>query len=117
MASGSVSPVVSFKSPFHHHAFSYEDPHPDHAATGEALRQLQEDGNETHALYYVPRYVDMEDMGYLADVSEEDASRVREALAAYNIWDPERGLYAVGCHSIPRAMVHMMDDPQNRVHE
>ncbi|SHG06326.1 PIG-L deacetylase family protein [Ornithinibacillus halophilus] len=101
----------------YHHAFSYHDPHPDHRTTGEALLDLEENGQVTHAKYFVPRYVDLEHIGQLTSVNPEYTKVVQEALHAYGRWDTENGYYSVGFYSVPDAFNQMLQDTRNRFHD
>jgi LmbE family N-acetylglucosaminyl deacetylase len=70
-----------------HHAMSYKDPHRDHAASGQALKDLVEKGAISSGYFYLA-------------VPDGLAEKYRESLSSYNIWDPDNGFYAIGYTSV-----------------
>ena len=78
-----------------HHTMSAQDPHPDHSATGQAVKSFD------NAVFYIPvqKY---EDMNYDRKIFVPDnkTSKLKNALNAYKLWDPSSGRYAVGWHSV-----------------
>lgn len=84
-----------------HHAMSYKDPHRDHAASGQALKDLVEKGAVASGYFYLPiqehQNIDFKDVFAVPDGLEE---KYRESLSSYNIWDPDNGFYAIGYTSV-----------------
>jgi LmbE family N-acetylglucosaminyl deacetylase len=84
-----------------HHTLSYEDPHRDHSASGLALKELVEKGTIDSARYYLPiqEFKNLEyDNTY--PVPENRTDEYDNSLNAYRIWDPEKGFYSIGYHSV-----------------
>ncbi|MCT8137650.1 PIG-L family deacetylase [Anaerobacillus sp. CMMVII] len=112
--------MINFETKYpgaYHHGFTYYDPHKDHKATGEALRELKEDGLVENATFFVPRYVELEHLGQLTTTEKELEQIVEEAFDAYAVWDPENGYYAVGrIFSVPQHFELMLTDHRNRFH-
>ncbi|MBP3950073.1 PIG-L family deacetylase [Bacillus suaedae] len=86
-----------------HHAFTELDPHPDHAATGLALKQFQHSTKDTLARFYIP----IQEQGNI-DSSKSNSIKDNEtkgiyqkALDAYGVWEPENNLYSIGHLSVP----------------
>ncbi|MGM7702982.1 PIG-L deacetylase family protein [Pseudalkalibacillus sp. Hm43] len=99
-----------------HFAFSYYDPHPDHAATGKALRDLLQSGRVNEGMFFVPRYVDV-NVGEIAPFEFRYLKDVKPALDAYGIWNPENGFYSIGKISVTESFKLMEKDPKNKWHK
>ncbi|WP_409252055.1 PIG-L family deacetylase [Bacillus sp. SCS-153A] len=84
-----------------HHALSFNDPHSDHSASGEALLELTENNIIQSALFYLP-IQEFENLTYndhykLPDNLHKDYVN---SLESYYIWDPDSGFYSIGNISV-----------------
>ncbi|QFT90679.1 GlcNAc-PI de-N-acetylase [Bacillus sp. THAF10] len=87
-----------------HHVMSDLDPHSDHAATGEALRQLLHDKVVEHGKFYLP-IQEHDKLPYQDSAkasSKQERQRVLKALDAYGVWEPENKNYSIGQISVPK---------------
>ncbi|WP_210469951.1 PIG-L deacetylase family protein [Sporosarcina sp. 6E9] len=84
-----------------HNAMSYNDPHSDHAATGQAVSELIENGDIQHGLYYLPiqEHNNMDFEGVYT-VPEDRVDAFEQALKAYGKWSPEDKSYSIGYLSV-----------------
>lgn len=106
-----------------HKAQTWLDPHPDHAALGQALRELYNEGKVSDARFYVkPSFKDefkansgIATFGTLALTSEE-LVKFNDALDVYKLWSPPIGRYAVGEHSVPDSFDLARATPTNMIH-
>ncbi len=86
-----------------HNTMSYKDPHNDHQAAGQALRDLSEEGVVKNALYYIPiqkHYFMFSDGNY--SVPGDYENQYIEALNTYRTWNPEENWYSIGELSVPK---------------
>lgn len=113
-----ASYVAQYPNTFHY-TMSETDDHPDHAACGQALRNLKNsDPNLVNARFFVSRLywaISQPNGQYPADVaaqpglswfnagsrkSEYDAILRDRVVKAYAAWQPAAGSYAVGYHQV-----------------
>ena len=88
---------------------------PDHTAIGEAALQLHRQGRiPAPALFFeqllcgkTPEGTGLERL----DPTPEERARLLDAAAAYRIWSPETGFYAVGYHSVADEFDAFCSDP------
>ncbi|MCA1065390.1 PIG-L family deacetylase [Rossellomorea sp. AcN35-11] len=101
-----------------HHALSYRDPHRDHAASGEALKKLVEDGTIPSALYYLP-VQEFENLDYddTYSVPDEFSDEYEKSLDAYRIWEPDEGFYSIGYISVEPYFVKAEKYGESRWHK
>lgn len=99
-----------------HHAMTWRDPHPDHAAAGQALRRVHGDGDVREAVFHVPVPLMDESFGTPMVLSDEALAAKRASIAAYTNWDPRAGSYAVATHSVRSLVTRQSDQPVERVH-
>ena len=101
-----------------HHTLSYKDPHRDHAVSGLALKQLVEEGTITSALYYLPiqEFKNIEYDGTYS-VPENLTEEYSNSLNAYRIWNPEKGFYSIGYHSVKSYFEQAEKYNESRWHE
>lgn len=99
-----------------HRTMTYLDPHPDHAAAGEAVRQAHQSGAIADCLFHVPVDVVDESLGTPVELTVPACDAKRAALAEYRVWDPFSQRYAVGVLSVPDLIASQAVEPQERVH-
>ncbi|WP_134773630.1 GNAT family N-acetyltransferase [Ornithinimicrobium flavum] len=99
-----------------HRTMSYLDPHPDHAAAGEAVRQAHAEGVVEDCLFHVPVDLVDESLGSPVPLSTAACDAKRAALAEYRVWDPFAERYAVGLLSVPDLIAAQTVEPRERVH-
>lgn len=115
-----VRPVVEDMARRHprasHRTMSYLDPHPDHAAAGEAVRAAHADGVIGDCLFHVPVDLVDDSWGTPVTLSTAACDAKRAALAEYRVWDPYSERYAVGLLSVPDLIASQSVQPRERVH-
>ncbi len=105
-----------------HKTMTWTDPAADHAACGQALRELRTEGALTDARFYVmPERQSAATAGGVAPWREDLAANVAprvlaRAASAYKAWNPAAGSYAVGYHSVPEAFDRLAATPFGLVH-
>lgn len=84
-----------------HHTMTYLDPHPDHAAAGQALKNLKDKGILNSAIYHLP-IQEFENIEYQEEdrVSFFNRKKYKKALDSYGIWSPNEGFYSIGQNSV-----------------
>ena len=100
-------------------AISYLDPHTDHAATGEGLQQLYDEGVVDDVRFYLSSYNfgTVRTRGTIEDKYQERFQPLIEGAAlAYNRWQPELGWYAAGHTSVPKLYPPLIEKPYSRYH-
>jgi hypothetical protein len=94
-----------------HYTLSYHDIHPDHAAVGQALLDLYNDGRIQYNVRFIismATRTDYENRGAAIpdggwkDVPTDDTIKQKaiNACRCYAAWAPSLGAYAVGYHSV-----------------
>ncbi len=107
----------------HHTTTSKYDDHNDHISCGNALAALHQEGIiSTVPVYYVKRskWKTIPDGGPVEKIAAEGKQKeiLRKVCEdVYMNWDPEKGHYAVGYHSVPQSFDHLLKDFTNRVHK
>lgn len=106
-----------------HKTISYfYDTHPDHLATGRALRDLAvSDSRFSDARWYVyrPHWGDVplaDSRFHWVNPSEDAKQRSRNAANAYSAWQPRSGAFAVGMHTSGPSFTAMLRDLRNLWH-
>lgn len=99
-----------------HHTMSFLDPHPDHRAAGEAVLAAHHAGEISACLFHLPIPATSDDLGEEVAITRAANVVKQAALAEYAVWDPGRGRYAVGTHSVAAYMQRQATDPTERVH-
>ncbi len=105
----------------HHTTTSKYDDHNDHVACGNALAALHEEGTIPEPVYYIKRSKwkglpsgrGIEDL--VADEKQKETIQ-RVCKEVYMNWDPEKGHYAVGYHSVPESFDRLLKDFTNKAH-
>ncbi len=100
-----------------HRTMSYLDPHRDHSAAGQALRQAYRNGVVTDAVFHLPIPLVPATWGTRAPLSVADVEVKRAALREYQRWDPAQGRYAIGEFSVGSVIRTQIDAPHERVHD
>lgn len=100
-----------------HNVMSYDDPHTDHAATGQAVTELKEKGNIQNGLYYLPiqEHKKMKYEGAYA-VPEDRVHAFEQALEAYGKWSPKEGSYSIGYLSVRNYFEYAQKSLESRWH-
>ncbi|MFD2131556.1 PIG-L family deacetylase [Pseudogracilibacillus auburnensis] len=106
-------PNASFK------ATSYLDKNSSHAAVGEGLQQMYDEGKVKDARFYMTfyqfGYEPIPETGY--DNYHPHFQPLIEASAdVYNRWQPEFAWYAIGGHSVPMLLEKVKENPISRWH-
>lgn len=99
-----------------HRTMTWLDPHPDHAAAGEAVRDAHRAGIIEDSLFHVPVDVVDESVGGPVHLSTAACDAKRAALAEYRVWDPYASRYAIGLLSVPDLIAKQALEPHERVH-
>lgn len=109
--------------PKSHHTMSHVvEWHADHIAAGRALEQLWREGRIAPPCGYVKRSMwhAIQPHHAVQDIAaageEERAILRRAAVEAYSTYDPARGFYAIGRHSVPESFDSLLGDMRNRRH-
>jgi LmbE family N-acetylglucosaminyl deacetylase len=86
-----------------HNTMSYRDPHADHAAAGNSLKELKDSNFVKKAIFYVPiqEREQMKPFSSITAIPAKDKEKYQRALHAYKVWDPENGSYSIGIYSVP----------------
>ena len=87
------------------HGYPPEDANLTHKACREAADGL---GGLDFRFYWVYGYtypLEQRTADYVLPLSDKQFARKRQALAEYGRWDPERGRYALGYHSVGKLMI------------
>ena len=99
-----------------HRTMSYLDPHPDHRACGQALRDAYRAGEVSDCVFHLPVLVVSPDLGAPVTFDAAAVERKRAALREYEVWNPSRHRYALGAHSVAQLIRKHYNDPIERVH-
>ena len=99
-----------------HRTMSYLDPHPDHRACGQALRDAYRAGEVSDCVFHLPVLVVSPDLGEPVTFDAVAVERKRAALREYEVWNPSRHRYALGAHSVAQLIRKHYNDPIERVH-
>ncbi len=102
-----VTEIILQKNTLHdtviHHVMSEQDPHSDHAVTGQALQGLIDEANVHYGKFYFPV---QEHKNFSFDnkvklLNKNQKARMAVGLGAYEKWDPAAGSYSIGKISVP----------------
>lgn len=110
-----------------HYTLSYHDIHPDHAALGQALRDLYNAGAITNAVRFVISMATRNDYesrgatipgGGWKDVPTDNVikQKVINACRCYSAWAPVEGSYAIGYHSVADQFNKLLANPFHYLH-
>jgi LmbE family N-acetylglucosaminyl deacetylase len=108
-----------------HYTLSYHDIHPDHAACGQALRDLYNEGAITYNVRFVISVATLNDLKAQGKpmigakdlpTNADITKRVRNACRCYAAWAPNVDSYAVGYHSVSQQFDQFLADPFHYVH-
>lgn len=85
-----------------HHVMTFKDPHPDHKATGDALRSLIEEQKINNGYFHIP-IQEFDSISFTGkdELKKHQISVYKRALDIYGQWSPEEGKYAIGQTSVP----------------
>jgi putative cell wall-binding protein len=113
-----MSVIMEFEQKYpgaEHRALSYNEANPDHRATGIALNNLYWSGMVKNARFYIAPYPENTSIKgfYVAPLNE---SKVKDAVYAYKLYDPESGRYAIGHQSVPDMFNAFEQEPISKVH-
>ena len=111
--------IVSFEQKYPnsvHHCMTYHDPHPDHRASGEALKSLLDSRDIRHGLFFLPIQVNQVTGRYHYYVKAINNPRIINAAEIYKRWNPRGGNYAIGYHSVPDYFEKFENSFSSRVH-
>ncbi|MEW2256743.1 PIG-L family deacetylase [Streptomyces sp. NPDC047869] len=93
-----------------------------HKACSDVAYRLMNDGtisdvrfNHVYA-YGRPRDRRADGAAYVLDIPSSHMKTKRNAMYAYNTWDPSRNLYALGYHSVPDLLEAAHADPREFIH-
>lgn len=93
-----------------------------HKACSDVAYRLMNDGTISdvrfhHVYAYArPRARRADGAAYVLNIPGSHMKTKRNAMYAYNTWDPGRNLYALGYHSVPELLEAAHDDPREFVH-
>ncbi len=122
LSPAAIRPIITEMERRHpgasHRTTSPRDPHPDHRAAGTAVLAAWRAGDVVDCRFVVPWPPDTAAPDGTTSVVFDGPSRAakRAALEAYRSWDPGRGRYAVGWHSVPDLIQAQHDDPVELTH-
>lgn len=109
-------------------SLSWMDIHYDHRMSGKALRSLYLDHTINHQTSRVYFFISMATRIYMENKKEQPPGvkdratpysvqkMVRNAMKAYNQWDPKKGSYAVGFSSVARQFKKLNHEMYHYVH-
>ena len=85
-----------------HHVMTYNDPHPDHKATGEALKLLIEEQKIKNGYFHIP-IQEFENLSFTGSdkLNKPQEEIYKKALGVYGMWLPEKNKFAIGQISVP----------------
>lgn len=96
---------------------SYRDLNVDHIALGNALRSMKSKGKIIDVRYYQFRPY-WSTMPVTSSWFVQGGSRVKAAIAAYNVWQPSVGRFAIGPrYSVPPSFKALASDLRSKVHK
>ncbi|MFB7333126.1 hypothetical protein FNH09_00105 [Streptomyces adustus] len=93
-----------------------------HKACSDVAYRLMNDGTISDVrfnhVYAYERPLDQRANGaaYVLDIPSAHMTKKRNAMYAYNTWDPSRNLYALGYHSVPELLEAAHADPREFVY-
>ena len=102
------------------------DNHPDHLAAGQAVQAL---GREQPTRFWDRRYVvarpywsdprlaQIAGEVYASAANATERDRTINALRCYGAWQPQRGAFAIGMHSVPETFTALLAGPKCLVHK
>ncbi|MEK3857180.1 cell wall-binding repeat-containing protein [Cytobacillus sp. FSL H8-0458] len=106
-------------------SMSWHDGHPPHALIGQALKELEESG-EIHPLkttYFISVYTDRFSGKTISlpirKLELEDAklqTKLNAAVNIYGSYNPQKGFYATGYHSVKTQFDRLLKDSYVRIH-
>ena len=107
---------------FHHTMSDKHDTHPDHVTAGRALRELLQEDKIQNATWYIKRSMwkkveeDSSVINIVADdpKQQETLRRIRDEVFAR--YEPAKGHFAIGYHSVPDSFNGMLENFTNKMH-
>lgn len=103
-----------------HKTMTWTDTASDHAACGQALRELRAEGALSDARFYImpERAAAASSVGpWREDLASSGLRPVLDRAASpYRAWNPSAGALAVGMHSVPESFARVARDPYALVH-
>lgn len=99
-----------------HRTMSYLDVHPDHASAGRALREAHRLAVVDEAVFYLPVPQVVDERAPQVDLDERARAAKEAALREYQLWEPDRGRYAVGRRSVSELLTYHRRTPIERSH-
>jgi hypothetical protein len=104
-----------------HKAMSYNDSHTAHALGGRLLDELFRVGTLRDVTFFISRcdwqkQQDVKDRQLLV-ASSAQLPRLKKAVAAYFLWKPQIGRFAIGAHSVKNQFFELLHDQQNKLHK
>ncbi len=101
-----------------HHVMSDKDPHSDHSVTGQALQELMKKEIVKHGRFYFP-VQEHENFSFdnkIKLINKVQKSHMKDALEAYEKWDPASGSYSIGKISVPDYFISAKINMESRYH-
>lgn len=100
--------ILSFEAMYPHalhQTMTWDDTHPDHAAAGTALRELQAAGSIDEARYivFLLHWDQYPAANITAITADADLTKYKAALNSYYVWNPQEGRYSIGILSTKAA--------------
>lgn len=106
-----------------HKAQTWLDAHPDHAAVGQALKELFAAGLVTDARFFVkPSFVDeFKATSGIATFSSAILTAAQKTILTnaadkYKYWSPSLSRYGIGEHSVPGSFDLLLANPRSTIH-
>lgn len=108
-----------------HFTLSYHDIHPDHAAVGQALLDLYNEGKIVNAARFIismATRMDYESRGATipgwkdTPTNQTIVNRLTNACRCYAAWSPTVGSFAVGYHSVASQFDKLLQNPYHYIH-
>lgn len=97
---------------------SFFDNHPDHSACGRALKELGDSGKISNSEFFIsPAQWDQSIIPAEYERNPAFDSIIRSALAAYTKWEPAKGFFAIGHHSVPTLFENDGSAPKSKHHD
>ena len=99
-----------------HMSMTYSDVHPDHAACGQALLELKDDGTIEDVRWIVKLEEQSFTPGVYENIRTVDKPKLLKAIAEYKTWNPSSNRYGVGYHSVPALFDILEKEMKSKYH-
>ena len=113
---GVISDMAAKNPDAEHRTMSYLDPNADHCAAGKALKRAYDRELLTDCFFHLAVPKVEAPAATRTKLSRRAVELKREALAAYQVWDPRNGRYGIGGFSVAPLIEAQRAQPREHVH-